>query len=51
MILVAPAGGSVAWELRQIVDEVRYIPKLELEGLFEIAPGPPDSATMVKSNA
>jgi uncharacterized LabA/DUF88 family protein len=52
MILVAPEGGSVAWELRQIVDEVRYIPRLELEGLFEVAPaGSEISPDTVKSNA
>jgi len=44
IILVAPEGGSVAWELRQIVDEVRYIPTAELEGLFEIVP-PESGAT------
>lgn len=52
MILVAPEGGSVAWELRHIVDEVRYIPKHELEGLFEIAPiGSDTSPDTVKSHA
>jgi uncharacterized LabA/DUF88 family protein len=36
MILAIPEGGSVAWELKQIADEVRHISKSELQKLFEI---------------
>ncbi len=36
MILAVPDGGSVAWELRQIADEVRPISKSELKKLFKI---------------
>jgi uncharacterized LabA/DUF88 family protein len=38
VILVVPEGGSAAWELRQIVDEVRPISESELEDLFDIKP-------------
>ncbi|HEU4707482.1 MAG TPA: NYN domain-containing protein [Solirubrobacterales bacterium] len=36
MILAVPDGGSVAWELRQIADEVRHISKAELKKLFVV---------------
>lgn len=36
MILAVPEGGSVAWELRQIADEVRQVSRSELEDLFDL---------------
>jgi uncharacterized LabA/DUF88 family protein len=36
MILAVPDGGSVAWELKQIADEVRHISKSELKKLFKV---------------
>jgi uncharacterized LabA/DUF88 family protein len=36
IVLAIPEGGSVAWELRHIADEVRHISKSELADLFDI---------------
>jgi uncharacterized LabA/DUF88 family protein len=49
MVLAAPKGASMAEELKQIADEVRFIKKSNLASLFKITPGdedePPSAAT------